>query len=640
MKNNILLFSIILLSPLLGYAQEFSNFGLVSKEETALKECPFDKEANAVVLLNEADANYDDEYHLIYNRHIRIKILKEKGFDQADITIPFYRKDNFERIDKLEAMITNVNADGTATSERLDKKSFYKKNEDEFFGKMIFTFPNVKVGSILEYKYQSFMEHYGGLDDWHFHGYLPVVKSAFTLHIPPRLEFAYSVIKLPDMPIIVKQDKDNATVYFEMDNIAGLDDEPFMDARKDYIQKVNFQLSGRNFNNSGKQNFMTTWDEVIREYTTKNEFGHQLGKNLAGTGNFIDEVKKIATDDEKVKVIYNYVRTTMSWNGINSRSALDGIKDAWNKKKGTNGEINLILINLLKDAGLDAYPMLVSERYHGKVNTQYPFVDQFNTVYAYVIVNEKKYYLDAADIYTPAHMIPGDILNTTALIVNRKHGGLVNITNDSLKYSDYTAMLMEVDNNGKLSGEVYVKSSDYSRVKKLNNYKEAGKEKYMDSYFNKDGITVSNFEFLNETNDSLPIEQKFKFSTSLSASGDYLFIPLNLFLGFDKNPFVANNRFSNVNFGYKRMINAYTSVSLPKNYTLDGLPKPVKMTTPDNDIVFSRNTEYDKENNTVTCTFLFDFRKSLYTVDEYPVLQEVYKKIFEFLKEPLVLKKK
>ncbi len=640
MKKNIQLFITVLLFPFISFAQEFPNYGVITNEEINLKECAFDKDAAAVILLDEANANFDIHYHLIYNHYIRIKILKEKGFNQANVIIPFYRKDNFEMIDELAAMITNLNADGSITSEKLDEKSFYKIKEDEFFGKMIFTFPNVKVGSILEYKYRSFMEHYGGLKDWYFHDYLPVIKSAFTLYIPPRLEFTYKVVKIIDMPIVIKHDKRESKIYFEMDNIGGIGDEPYMDARKDYIQKVAFQLSGRNFNNSGKQNFMTTWDEVIREFIKKNEFGHQLGKNLSGTGSFIEEVKKLPSNEEKLKAIYNYVRNNMSWNGINSQSAIDGIKEAWNKKKGTNGEINLILINLLKDAGLDAYPMLVSERYHGKVNTQYPFVDQFNTAYAYVIMDKKKYYLDATDTYTPAHIIPNDILNTTALIVNEKIGGLVTITNDSLQYSDFITAQMQVDDNGKFSGEVAIKSNGYSRIEKLSEYKEEGQEKYINRNYENNGIVIKDFEFLNQTSDSLPAEQNFKFSTNLSVSGEYLFVPLNIFSGFEKNPFTNDNRFSNVNFGYKRTISTFAVIALPKNYTLDPLPKSLSMTTPDKDIVFSRTVTYDKEANSVTCMFVFDFKKSLYTVDEYFILQEVYKKMFEYLKEPLVLKKK
>jgi len=288
---------------------------------------------------------------------------------------------------------------------------------------------------------------------------------------------------------------------------------------------------------------------------------------------------------------------------------------------------------------LEVYPALVSERFHGKVNIEYPFVDQFNSVFACVLIKDKKYYLDATDTYTPAHINPYDILNTTALIVNKKRGGLVTVTNDSLEYNDYVNTRAEVNNNGIFSGSVFIKNSGYSRIEKLKEYKEEGKDKYAESNYSKDGFKIKDFEFLNQNNDSLPAEQKFEFGTSLAGSGDYLYIPLNLFSGFERNPFISDKRFSNVNFGYKRTINSSSSIQLPENYKLDGLPKSIKMITPDNDIVFTRSVQYDKVTNSIFCMFGFEFKKSLYTVDEYPVLQEVYKKMFEFLKEPVVLKK-
>lgn len=199
---------------------------------------------------------------------------------------------------------------------------------------------------------------------------------------------------------------------------------------------------------------------------------------------------------------------------------------------------------------------------------------------------------------------------------------------------------MELDNSGKLSGDVYFKNDGYSRIKKVMDYKEEGREKYIDSYFRKDGITINDFEFLNLDKDSLPVEQKFKFSTNLPVANDYILVPLNLFLGIGKNPFTNETRFSNVNFGYKRMINTFASVTVPSGYAIDALPKPIKMTTPDNDIIFSRSVSFDKETNSVVCMMHFDFKKSLYTVDEYDILQQVHKKMFDFLKEPVVLKKK
>ncbi len=640
MKNKLLIYLLATLAPFCIAAQDFNDFGMVTKEELNLKECAFDKDAPAIILIDEAIADHDQEYHLITHHHVRLKILKEKGFEEANVTLRFYRKDDFEFLDNLEAMVINTDANGQPVVERLTKKSFYKQNVNERIGTITFTFPNIKVGSIIEYRYRSFMKNYNGLDDWDFQKELPVVKSKYTLTVLPTAEFTYRINKKEELPVKTSFDKETGKIFFEMNNIPSLGDEPYMDAREDYLQKVMFQLSGYNNNGTGKINYMTSWKEVIRELLEEKAFGNQLGKSVPGTSAFTEETKKLATAEDKMKAVYNYVRSNMSWNNFYSKYAVDGIKSAWEKKKGTSAEINLILVNLLKEAGLEAYPTLVSERFHGKVNPAYPFIDQFNSVFACVFINDKKYYLDATDSYTPAHIIPSTILNTTALLVHKKMGGLVTITNDSLQYRDFVSAISKVDNTGNFTGEVYIKNSGYSRLKKISDYKDAGQEKYLERNYKKDGIAIDGFEFFNLTNDSLPAEQKFKFNTNLAIAGDYIYLPLNLFFGFEKNPFISDTRFSNVNFGYKRNINTHASITLPPGFEPDALPRPIKIRTPDNDISFSRALEYDKATHSVTCTFSIEFTKSLYDAEEYSLLQQVYKKMFEVLKEPLVLKKK
>ena len=110
----------------------------------------------------------------------------------------------------------------------------------------------------------------------------------------------------------------------------------------------------------------------------------------------------------------------MNWNRSESIYSSDGIKSAWDKKSGSNGEINLILINLLRDAGLKAYPLLVSTKDNGTVNTLYPFLQQFNNTMACVVTENKTYILNAADKYNPAYLIPYDVVNNQAFIVDEK----------------------------------------------------------------------------------------------------------------------------------------------------------------------------------------------------------------------------
>ena len=77
-----------------------------------MSECSFDKEAPAVVLVHEARSDYSMEHHLVTTHHFKIKILKEKGIDFANVEIPFYRDEEFEYIDEIHGVTINVAPNG------------------------------------------------------------------------------------------------------------------------------------------------------------------------------------------------------------------------------------------------------------------------------------------------------------------------------------------------------------------------------------------------------------------------------------------------------------------------------------------------------------------------------------------------
>ena len=642
MRKVIPALSFLLFCSCAVFSQDLTNYAEPSQEEFDMKECPFDKNAGSIILLNEAFSNYDDERHLITVHHIRIKILKDNNISAANISIPFYKKNEFETIDEIAGVTMNRLPDGTIVKDHVDSKTIFTQETNEQYGEMRFAFPAVKTGSILEYHYRSTMKHYGGLENWEFQKKVPVLLSKYNLTITPNTEFTYRISKRDDIPVVVKRNSTEGSVYFEMKNIPGLNDEPYMDARNDYVQKVIFQLSGYNSDGTGfgTTHYMTSWNAVIDELTNDEYFGRQVGKNLAGTENFINQTKLMSSEEAKMKAVYDFVALNMSWNGFHARYAPDGIKTAWTKRTGSKADVNLILVTLLKDAGLTAYPMLVSERYHGKVQTSYPFIDQFSSTFACVIIGSKKYFLDATDKYTPARLVPYDILNTTGLIVNRKAGGLIEIVNDSLQYKEDINVNMEVGEDASLKGTVNISGEDYARTEQLEQSKE-DLNKFKRSFATEQALPVNigKFEINNQNNDSLPMEVHFEFMSNLNNAGGYTLLPLNLFSEFNTNSFLADDRFSNVNFGYKQNITLVGHIKLPKNFVVDDMPKPIKLITPDQDIIFSRAITYNKSSNDVDCTLKFEFKKSLYTADEYPLLKEIYKRIFEYLKEPILLKK-
>jgi hypothetical protein len=399
-----------MISGAFGFSQQLQSFGSISREEASMKACPFDAEASAVVLLDEGYSDYlDDGHGLVTWYHQKIKILKEDGKKYADIRLTYYHDDEFEYIDNLEAVAINTDEHGNRIDVRVESKSFFPKKLNKVRSEITFAFPDVKVGSIIEYKYRVIAKHYGGLRDWYFQSAIPVIKSAYKLKIVPGHEVSYLVQYNPKYKIEVKNDKFDHAVTFEMDNIPALTDEPFMDAREDYIQKVIFQTT-KYAGYAGTINYMSTWKEVIKELQGRSDFGRQLKVNVEECKDVILATAEAKNDLEKMNLVHRYVINNFSWDGNYSLVASDGVKTLARKKTGNSGQINLLLINLLKEAGLEVYPMLVSERGHGRVNKDQPFINQFNNVYAAVFIHNNRYYLDGTDPYTPSHIIPYSIL--------------------------------------------------------------------------------------------------------------------------------------------------------------------------------------------------------------------------------------
>ena len=94
MRPLLILFSLAACG-ILNAQSTLPSFGYYSAEEINLKECSFDKNAGAVILLDEAVADHDEQWRLTTHRRIRIKILDKREVDRGDIRIRFYSKDNF-----------------------------------------------------------------------------------------------------------------------------------------------------------------------------------------------------------------------------------------------------------------------------------------------------------------------------------------------------------------------------------------------------------------------------------------------------------------------------------------------------------------------------------------------------------------
>jgi hypothetical protein len=426
-------------------------------------------------------------------------------------------------------------------------------------------------------------------------------------------------------------------VLFQMKEIPGLRDEAYSTANRDYLQSVSFQLSSYNSHGT-EMKYSNNWKELNRQFMDEKDFYGQIKKNLPA----LASLKTVSADQadgyQKMKFIYEYVRQNYSWDDIYSLYASNSLKTIIEKKRGNSADLNLLLINLLKDADLEVYPLLVSERDHGKVDTVFSMISQFDKVVACVTIDSKSYVLDATDPYTPVNMIPSELLNTIGFVVDKKNSGFIHLEDNQNKSIRSVRFNNTITPDGTVQGLAAVELASYARVGKAEQY-NSNKQKYTDQMTGGvQGLKIDSFKVSAIEPDTAILHHNIYFSYPLGKSGSYYMVNCNLFTGFDKNPFVADYRFTDIDFGTKYTYVVNGTFTVPDKFSVDALPKNLTLKTADNMLLAAR--EMTKTGNAVEMRMRIEFSKSKYGADDYFLVKDFFGKMIDMLNEPIVLKTK
>ncbi len=622
---------------------ELPKFGEVEKSELELKECLFDKNAPAMYIFREAESlarlNMTAASSSVLQQmevHIRIKIFNKEGLKYANVKIKYPDASGLVTIKKLSAQTYNLDEAGNIIVTKLDKANVFEKKINKRWSEKTFAMPDVKEGSVIEYKYTVD----GDYDDtWYFQQSIPVKFSRLILSLP--VEVITSPVASVSMPMKKGQlsETSNNVKWFEMENLPGLRDEPFMSCEKDYLQRIEVRPIALEIMGVPRINLIKQWPERIRLLLKDEDFGEQLKKDIPRTADLDDQLRSVTEPFKKMQLIHRYVRNNMMWNNYDNIWALNGVKSAWKDKKGTSGEINLILVNLLKDAGLNAHAILVSSSDNGAVNTSLPVLDQFNKVMAYVEIDDKYYVLDAVEKNTPTYLIPLEVMASEGLMIakpEKAEWGWRTLWDNDHKNSREVQLICDVDNKGMIHGAAEIKYSDYARVELLPTIKK-GETAIKEKLISSQNMTIDSFSVANLDDEGLPIIESVNFSMPAPSTGDYNYFSVNLFAGLDKNPLIADNRQSDIFYGTRQEYLINAAFTLPDGFKMDDLPKNVRMITPDTSIAFSRRASYS--DGILSVLIKLEIKLPFYPVADYEIYKEFYKKMYGMLNDKFVYKK-
>jgi hypothetical protein len=253
------------------------------------------------------------------------------------------------------------------------------------------------------------------------------------------------------------------------------------------------------------KDYTMTWEGVAKMIFKNESFGKQLGQSLF----LIEDVKRLleGVEDkkERLNIIFKFVQNKMNWDEKNDYYTDKGVVEAYKNQTGNVAEINFILINMLKLAGIEANPVLVSTVENG--TPVYPTRTGFNYVIAAAEIDGKQILLDATHKFTTPNILPVNVLNWNGrLIKGDGSSEEINLV-PTLQSKQYLTLLVKVTPSGQLEGKVRIQKSDYEaylfRVANASRSTENYLEKFEQQLGN---VKISNYSVENiKTNLDKPL---------------------------------------------------------------------------------------------------------------------------------------
>ncbi|UCC94700.1 MAG: DUF3857 domain-containing protein [Candidatus Omnitrophota bacterium] len=375
------------LQKLLGEEEEFLS--RIEKEE-------------AVVLFVDEEIEIKENNTSIASLHVVEKVLKEKGKRLGEVTIGY--DSTHERVEleyartiTPEGKVVYVGKENIRDVSKYLNYPLYS-NARAF----IISMPSVEVGSIVEYKAKIYSSQLINDDDFTFlyrlqEGY-PIVRASFRLSFPKNRDVQCRFINEQYAQGInldpTTEERQNKRVYsWEFRHIPALIPEDKMPPRS----YVNPAILISSF--SSWKEIYSWWHELFQDKLALTE---EIKKFLA------DLIKDCKTDYEKAKKIYEFCSQEIRYVGVEygeSGYEPHHAKDVFWNRYGDCKDKATLLVAMLREAGMSAFPVLIPTREVYSIDENFASVN-FNHAIAAFQHNDQILFMDATSSTTAFSDLP------------------------------------------------------------------------------------------------------------------------------------------------------------------------------------------------------------------------------------------
>lgn len=607
--------------------------------------------ADAVYLYREETVNDVEHDHTFY---AVIKVLTAGGKKWADVKLPYYDPSQMQLQD-IEGR--TIEPDGTVVP---FKGKPYKKLVLEGYGhkvmRQVFTLPDVKAGSILEYRYildydndtisspQWLIQQPLFVHEAHYHFVpSPDYREYTSTDAQGHQNLANQLLYSGVLPKGVKVRSGLDGYDLVVKNVPALVDEKDEVPMSSVSERLLFYYSPFN---DGKEFWAyegKKWSQSVDRFAKDSPVIQAAVSKIVSPSD---------TDEQKAQKIYEAVmkldNTRFTREHSTAENKAEGVKtkdasDIWLAKRGTDDEITQLYIAMVRAAGLKAYAMRVCDRRNEIFAAPFLNWNQLDDDIAIVVIGGKEVYLDPGQQYQDFGKLAW--FHTLTAGVRQTDSGTEIANVPGQPYTDNTenrlASLM-LGPDGSISGQIrviYTGSLSLSLrqealVDGLTKLKQDEQKRW--DNLTPPGVQVKVDHFLGlTTTDSMLMEILDVSGKIGTRAGNLRIIPGNILEAGAKPLFSDPTRMMPIDLGPSYLVHDQVTVTLPANYTVQGVPKNGSFQYLPN---AAYRSAYTVKGNTYTYERVAVIGTTEYPPTDYAQLKSYFQSVSQADQQPLVFK--
>ena len=571
----------------------------------------------------------DNKPQMTVSVYRRVKLFTDAALtSQNSVEIPFDFAQNQFKVAKIKAQM--MDADGNQLN--VDVSEAIETNNR----RLVFT--GLKPQQILELSYEMTSDNLESISNWSFQEATPVRHAELWTTIDVAFEHAFLLQNEKNVRIMLDS-KSGAKVFYT-DNLAANKPalETFSITTGDQITSVRLQLKSVELADKTKKAVVSSWSELANRVQKNEGIGLQYTKksNYETLWKAVQPLTETAkTEEDKIRIIYNYINRNVNWDGEWNTTARTSLDAAFQKKMGNSGELNLMLIACLKEAGFQAFPMLISTRQHGKTNQNTPFLSQFNHLLCYIERSSATpLLLDAGLAHRPMGLPRVECLNGEGWIVNPQNLQWQSIA--SKITARQTLAAFSVTNEGDMKGRFVKTSKDYEAVSERDEQVRRRALKSIEKLY--PGIRIDSVTNSNIDNASAFFKRNIYCFLSQVAPIDSQKMTIKPLwrTGFEVNPLSVVPAHSAFDFPYLIQDLHVFALQMPAGSVIDREPNGEMFELPDKSAGLSLSVTRNAD--IMQLSLVVKINKLHFEASEYGALKDFFDKIIAKQSELIVIK--